>query len=63
MHEDWNEPGWSAPGNSEELLRHFARWVWSDDVRELLAMPKQWLKWALYEGRRRLPWTARGRRR
>jgi len=51
VREDWNEPGWSEPGNSEELLRHFARWVWSDDVRELLAMPKQWLKWALYEGR------------
>ena len=33
------------------LLRHFARWTWADEVRDLLAIPKQWLKWALYEGR------------
>ena len=33
------------------LLRHFARWSWSDEVRELLSVPPQWLKWALYEGR------------
>jgi salicylate hydroxylase len=51
VHEDWNEPGWSTPGDREALLGHFARWTWSDEVRELLATPKQWLKWALYEGR------------
>jgi salicylate hydroxylase len=51
VHEDWNEPGWSAPGDREALLRHFGRWTWSDEVRDLLAAPKRWLKWALYEGR------------
>jgi 2-polyprenyl-6-methoxyphenol hydroxylase-like FAD-dependent oxidoreductase len=50
VHEDWNEPGWSAPGARDALLRHFARWTWSDEVRELLAAPQQWLKWALYDG-------------
>ncbi len=50
VHEDWNEPGWSAPGERDALLRHFARWTWSDEVRELLSTPQQWLKWALYEG-------------
>jgi 2-polyprenyl-6-methoxyphenol hydroxylase-like FAD-dependent oxidoreductase len=51
VHEDWNEPGWSAKGERDVLLRHFARWSWSDEVRELLSVPPQWLKWALYEGR------------
>jgi salicylate hydroxylase len=50
VHEEWNEQGWSAAGDREQLLRSFARWTWSDEVRELLSMPKQWLKWALYEG-------------
>jgi len=50
VREDWNEPGWSAPGERDSLLRHFARWTWSDEVREFLATPKQWHKWALYEG-------------
>jgi salicylate hydroxylase len=50
VHEDWNEPGWSAPGDRNALLRHFARWTWSDEVRELLATPKQWLKWTLFDG-------------
>ena len=49
VEEDWNEPGWSAPGERNALLRHFARWTWADEVRDLLAMPRQWLKWALYE--------------
>ncbi len=51
VHESWNERGWSAPGEREALLRQFARWTWSDDVRDLLSVPEQWLKWALYETR------------
>jgi salicylate hydroxylase len=49
VHEDWNEPGWSAAGDRNVLLRQFARWSWSDDVRDLLSVPQQWHKWALYE--------------
>ncbi len=49
VHEEWNEPGWSAPGDRNALLRHFARWSWADEARELLSVPPQWLKWALYE--------------
>jgi salicylate hydroxylase len=49
VHDTWNEEGWSAPGESEEILRHFARWTWSDIARELIATPDRWLKWALYE--------------
>jgi salicylate hydroxylase len=49
VHDEWNETGWSAPGEPREILRHFARWTWHDRVRDLIATPKRWLKWALYE--------------
>lgn len=49
VHDTWDETGWSAPGEPEEILRHFARWTWSDIARDLIATPRRWLKWALYE--------------
>jgi salicylate hydroxylase len=49
VHDTWDEEGWSAPGEREEILRHFARWTWSDVARDLIATPDRWLKWALYE--------------
>jgi salicylate hydroxylase len=49
VHDEWKEIGWSAAGNRAEILRHFARWSWADMARELLAIPDQWLKWALYD--------------
>jgi salicylate hydroxylase len=49
VQDDWSETGWSAPGDRNEILRHFARWTWADDARELIATPQRWLKWALYE--------------
>jgi salicylate hydroxylase len=49
VHDEWKEIGWSAAGNRAEILRHFARWSWADKARELLAIPDQWLKWALYD--------------
>ena len=51
VHDDWNEIGWSAPGEPKEILRHYARWTWHDRARDLIATPKRWLKWALYERR------------
>jgi len=41
--------GWSSAGARAEILRHFARWSWADKARDLLAIPEQWLKWALYD--------------
>src|SRR5262249_16255695 len=41
------ESGWSAPGSREELLAHYSRWPLR--VRNLLALPEHWLKWALYD--------------
>lgn len=51
VHDDWNQTGWSASGDRAEILRHFARWSWADKARELVAIPDQWLKWALYESK------------
>ena len=53
VHDEWNKPGWSAAGNRDEILRHFARFTWADKARDLIALPEHWLKWALYERRRR----------
>jgi salicylate hydroxylase len=49
VHDEWKEIGWSAAGNRAEILRHFARWSWDEQARALIAIPDQWLKWALYD--------------
>ena len=49
VHDEWNETGWSAAGERAEILRHFARWAWSEKARALIAIPDRWLKWALYD--------------
>jgi salicylate hydroxylase len=49
VHDEWKEIGWSAAGNRAEILRHFARWSWAEPARALIAIPDQWLKWALYD--------------
>ncbi|MEI8276299.1 MAG: FAD-dependent monooxygenase [Hyphomicrobiales bacterium] len=49
VHDQWNETGWSADGDRAEILRHFARFTWADNVRELIGIPDRWLKWALYD--------------
>jgi salicylate hydroxylase len=47
--DDWSQPGWSTQGKREELLAHFSRWNWAEPVREFLAVPEQWAKWALHD--------------
>ena len=49
VHDEWKETGWSAAGDRAEILRHFARWSWAEAARALIAIPDQWLKWALYD--------------
>jgi salicylate hydroxylase len=51
VHDEWKKPGWSAAGQRAEILRHFARWSWADKARDLIALPEQWLKWALYDSK------------
>ena len=49
VRDEWKEIGWSAAGNRAEILRHFARFAWAEKARALIAIPEQWLKWALYD--------------
>ncbi len=49
VHDRWSEPGWSAPGARDELLRRFPKGEWTEDARDLLAMPDNWSKWALFD--------------
>jgi salicylate hydroxylase len=49
VHDEWNVTGWSATGARAEILRQFARWSWAENARALIAIPDQWLKWALYD--------------
>jgi salicylate hydroxylase len=49
VHDEWQETGWKAGGDRDEILRHFARFSWAKSVRDIIAIPDQWLKWALFE--------------
>lgn len=49
VRDQWTEPGWNAPGERTELLRRFPGATWSAPIRTLLAAPKRWQKWALYD--------------
>jgi salicylate hydroxylase len=48
VHEEFSKSGWSAAGDRNEILRHFARWSWANKARDLIALPERWVKWALY---------------
>lgn len=49
VHDEWQEAGWQNEGQRDEILRNFARFSWSENVRDLLAIPDRWRKWALYD--------------
>jgi salicylate hydroxylase len=51
VHDEWNSEGWSTRGERDEILRHFARFSWSETARALVATPEHWQKWALYDRR------------
>ncbi len=55
VNDEWHQPGWSAAGMPEELLAHFSRWP--PLVRNLLALPDRWGKWALYDRARLRRWS------
>jgi salicylate hydroxylase len=57
VRDEWHSTNWSAAGSREELLAHYANWP--PRVRNLLALPERWLKWALYD-RARLGRRGRG---
>ena len=47
--DEWQEAGWSAFGEREEVLHHFGRWSWAEPARALVAVPERWSKWALFD--------------
>jgi salicylate hydroxylase len=49
IRDDWTEPGWTAAGQRSELLERFPAGAWPALARGLLATPKRWQKWALYD--------------
>ena len=49
MRDDWRETGWSAPAERAEILARYSAAAWSATARALLAAPRHWQKWALYD--------------
>jgi salicylate hydroxylase len=41
--------GWSTQAAKAEVLARFRRFIWKEDIREVLALPDGWLKWPLYD--------------
>jgi len=55
--DSWNAPGWSEPASGAELLQRFSARRWAAQARALVAVPKAWQKWALYDGRPLANWS------
>ena len=49
VRDDWREPGWSAPGERTDILARYRAGRWPAAARAILAAPRQWHKWALYD--------------
>ena len=39
--------GWSTKAVRDEVLARFPRWFWKEDIRDILALSRDWLKWPL----------------
>src|SRR6202158_3232982 len=44
----WNRPGWSAPGEANEIKNAFASSRWPGPARMLIGAVDDWRKWALF---------------
>ena len=44
----WNRPGWSAPGDANELKSAFASQRWPATARMLISAVDEWRRWALF---------------
>jgi salicylate hydroxylase len=49
IRDNWQERGWSASGERAEILDRYPAGMWPAQTRSLLAAPKEWRKWALYD--------------
>jgi salicylate hydroxylase len=44
----WNRPGWSAPGETNEIKNAFASTRWPGNARMMIGAVDGWRKWALF---------------
>jgi salicylate hydroxylase len=44
----WNRPGWSAPGEANELKKAFPSSRWPGPARMMIGAVDEWRKWALF---------------
>ena len=44
----WNRPGWSAPGEANEIKKFFASASWPATARMLASAVDDWKRWALF---------------
>src|SRR5258708_23897033 len=44
----WNRPGWSAPGEANEIKTVFAPSTWPGPARMMIGAVDDWRKWALF---------------
>jgi salicylate hydroxylase len=44
----WNRPGWSAPGDANEIKNAFASQRWPATARMLVGAVGEWRRWALF---------------
>jgi salicylate hydroxylase len=44
----WNRPGWSAPGETNEIKNAFASTRWPGNARMMIGAVDDWRKWALF---------------
>jgi salicylate hydroxylase len=45
----WQSAAWSTGAGRDEVLERFPAPAWAPAVRDLLAAPERWQKWALYD--------------
>ena len=53
----WNRPGWSAPGETNEIKNAFASSGWPGPARMMVGAVDGWRKWALYTVPEVSQWT------
>jgi salicylate hydroxylase len=53
----WNRPGWSEPGDGNEIKSAFVAARWHAIPRMLIGAVDGWRKWALFTVPAGLPWT------
>jgi salicylate hydroxylase len=54
----WNKPGWSAPGEANEIKNAFAPSRWPGPARMMIGAVDDWRKWALFTVPEGGEWTA-----